>query len=162
LQIRPAKISDCAAVAKLWNPVIRDSVITFNQTEKTTAKIKADLRRKARDNQPFLLSVDGETLLGFATYGRFRASNGYDETAEHTIILNGPAQRRGRGRALLAELEQHARTNGIHVLVGGVAATNLAAIAFHKSCGFLQVGHLPEVGQKFGHWHDLVLMQKIL
>ena len=42
---------------------------------------------------------------------------------------------------------------------GGIEAQNRASIRLHESLGFVQTGHMPEVGQKFGRWLDLCLMQ---
>jgi phosphinothricin acetyltransferase len=62
----------------------------------------------------------------------------------------------------MARLEEIARAQGIHVLIGGVSGENPGAIAFHEAIGFDRVGHLPQVGHKFGKWLDLVLLQKTL
>ncbi|MCU1468365.1 MAG: family N-acetyltransferase, partial [Actinomycetia bacterium] len=35
-------------------------------------------------------------------------------------------------------------------------------IRFHQTLGFVEVARLPETGFKFGHWLDLVLMQRML
>ena len=47
---------------------------------------------------------------------------------------------------------------------GGVLgyADNQASIGFHKVLGYDIVARMPQVGHKFGMYHDLVLMQKIL
>jgi phosphinothricin acetyltransferase len=47
-------------------------------------------------------------------------------------------------------------------MIGGVAADNEASLQLHAKLGFAETGRLPEVGQKFGRWLDLVFMQKAL
>lgn len=160
--IRPARAEDCAAIADLWNSYIRDSNVTFNSQEKTAAGLADDLARKATDGMPFLLAEAATAILGFATYGQFRASNGYARTMEHTVILSPTASGRGVGRALMAAIEDHARGRGVHSMLAGVSAANPDGIRFHAAIGYLELARLPEVGRKFDQWFDLVLMQKML
>jgi phosphinothricin acetyltransferase len=47
-------------------------------------------------------------------------------------------------------------------MFAGCSAENASAVQFHAHLGFQEVATLPEVGFKFGGWHDLVLMQKIV
>ena len=47
-------------------------------------------------------------------------------------------------------------------MIGGIDATNLDSILFHKRLGFERVAHFREVGRKFGRWLDLVFMQRWL
>ncbi|MBI1220114.1 MAG: GNAT family N-acetyltransferase [Rhodobacteraceae bacterium] len=159
--IRPATAADCAAIAAIWNPIIRDTAITFTDVEKTEAGLAQMLAEKAGAGFPFLVAEAGG-LLGFATYGTFRNGPGYARTMEHTILLAPHAKGRGVGRVLMAALEDHARARGIHTLWAGVSAENPAARAFHAAIGYAEVAVLPEVGWKFGRWLDLVLMQKML
>lgn len=159
--IRPATAADCAAIAAIWNPIIRDTAITFTDLERTEAGLAQMLAEKAGAGFPFLVAADGG-VLGFATYGTFRNGPGYARTAEHTILLGPQARGRGVGRALMAAIEEHARGRGIHSLWAGVSAENPAGRAFHAAIGYAEVAVLPEVGWKFGRWIDLVLMQKIL
>ena len=159
--IRPATAADCAAIAAIWNPIIRDTAITFTGVEKTETGLAAMLDDKAVAGFPVLVADDGG-VLGFATYGTFRNGPGYARTAEHTILLGPQARGRGVGRALMAALEDDARGRGIHSLWAGVSAENPAGRAFHAAIGYAEVAVLPEVGWKFGRWLDLVLMQKML
>jgi len=163
MRIRPATERDCPAIAEIWNPVIRDSEITFNSVEKTPAALAAMLRDKAAADHPVLVAEapDGG-MLGFATYGQFRAGAGYARTMEHTVILAPGARGRGAGRALMTALEDHARARGVHSLWAGVSAANPAGVAFHAAIGFDRVAVLPEVGWKYGRLYDLVLMRKRL
>ena len=52
-----------------------------------------------------------------------------------------------------------ARSIGKHVMVAGIEANNADSIQLHEKLGFEHVGHLKEVGMKFGAWLDLAFMQ---
>jgi phosphinothricin acetyltransferase len=47
-------------------------------------------------------------------------------------------------------------------MVAAIDGANDASIRFHERLGFTVVARMPETGQKFGRWLDLVLMQRIL
>ena len=157
--IRQATEADAPALLAIWNPVIRDTLVTFNAAEKTEAELRAMI-----DERPaFLVAQDeGGRPLGFATYSQFRGGIGYRHTMEHTIILGPAARGRGLGRALMTAIEAHAREGGAHSLFAGVSAANPEGRAFHTALGYTEMAVLPQVGFKFGRWLDLVLMQKFL
>ena len=160
--IRPAVAADAAAIAALWNPMMRDTLVTFNTALKPPDEIAALIAARAAAGHAFLLAESGEGLAGFAHYGQFRAGPGYAHTMEHTIILASPAQGRGLGRALMTALEDHARKGGAHSILAGVSSGNPAGRDFHARMGYAEVAVLREVGRKFGRWLDLHLMQKML
>ena len=108
-----------------------------------------------------MAEVDGRAQ-GYATCFEFRKGPGYAHTREHTILLSPALRGAGAGRALMARHLEHARGQGVHVMVAGVSGSNPGGRAFHAAIGFAEVGVMPQVGFKFGQWHDLVLMQKIL
>lgn len=160
--LRPARTEDCAAIAEIWNPVIRDTLATFNTALKTPEELAANLAGKSALGHGFFVAETGGRLRGFATYGQFRAGPGYARTMEHTVILDTAARGQGLGRALMAAIEDHARRGGTHSMFAGVSAANAEGIAFHARLGYRECARLPEVGYKFGQWLDLVLMQKML
>ena len=157
MQILPASAADADAIIAIWNPVIRDTTVTFNSVVKTPADVTAMI-----DNRDAFLVARDEDLLGFATYSQFRAGVGYAHTMEHTVILSPTARRKGVGRALMSALETHARGNGVHSMIASISEENPAAVAFHTGIGYTEVGRIPEVGRKFDRWIASVLMQKIL
>lgn len=162
MRLRTATEADAAAIAAIWNHVIRDTEITFNSVEKTPREIAALIDEKAGTALPFLVTEDEAGPVGFATYGQFRGGAGYARTMEHTVILAPGATGRGTGRRLMAALEDHARARGVHSMWAGISAGNPGAIAFHTAIGYAHAATLPEVGWKFGRFHDLVLMRKTL
>lgn len=160
--IRDAGEHDATAIAALWNPMIRDTAVTFNSAEKSVADVAAMIRDRQSAGHAFMMAEDDRGLLGFCTYAQFRGGVGYARTMEHTIILDARAQGKGIGRALLNAIEDHARAAGAISLFAGVSAENPAGQAFHARMGYQQVAILQRVGFKFGREMDLVLMQKFL
>lgn len=160
--IRAAVKADADAIAALWNPIIRDTVITFTSAEKTQAEVGALIATRAAAGHAFLVAEDGGMLLGFASFFPFRAGPGYARTMEHSVNLAPQAWGRGLGRALMAALEDAARARGVNTLIGAVSAENIGSIAFHERLGYTEAGRLRAVGWKFGRFHDLVFMQKFL
>lgn len=159
--IRPATNSDIPAILAFWNPLIRDSVIAFSSEEKTKESLADMITRRRADGYEFLVADEGG-VTGFVTYDQFRAGNGYVHAMEHTIVLAPQAQRAGTGRMLMTAIEEHARTGGAHIMVGGISAENDAGLKFHHAVGYTDAGTVRQAGRKFGRWIDLCLVQKIL
>jgi len=101
-------------------------------------------------------------LLGFASYGPFRAFAAYQYTVEHSLYVAANHRWHGLGKVLLKELIERARRQQYHVLVGGIDSANAASIALHLGFGFKHVATMPEVGFKFNRWLDLCFYQLIL
>lgn len=159
MTVRAALITDAAAIAVLWNTVIRETLITFNPVEKSLPELETMIAQGPA--RVFVAEADG-TVLGFATYAQFRAGAGYARTMEHSIYLDPAARGRGLGRALMAAVEADAAGRGVHSLFAGVSSANPAGRAFHAAMGFDLIATLPEVGFKWDRWLDLHLMQKRL
>ena len=159
--IRPARSDDAQALADLWNPWIRNTAVTFNSIEKTAADITAMMAARAAGGHGFFVAAD-QSLLGFASYAQFRGGIGYAHAMEHTVVLAPEARGRGIGRALMSQVESHARAAGAHVMIAGVSGENAEGRAFHLALGYREIATLCEVGYKFGRWMDIVLMQKFL
>ena len=160
--IRPATLADVPAVLAFWNPLIETTAVGFSPTPHTLESLGAMLAaRQAEDRGFFVAEIAGQ-VAGFASYDQFRKGLGYARSMEHTIILAPAARGRGVGRALMAAIEDHARTRGAHLMVAGVSAENPAGLAFHAAVGYAEAGRISEAGYKFGRFIDLVLMQKRL
>lgn len=155
--IRAARRDDAAAIAAIWNQVIRETTQTFNSLEKDPEALAEQI-----GVQPCYVADDGGRVQGFVTWGQFRSGTGYAHTAEHSIHVAASGRGKGLGRALMAMAEERGRATGLHSMIAGIAGENAGGIAFHSALGYGQVARLPEVGWKFGRWHDLVLMQKML
>jgi len=162
--VRDATEADLAGILAIYNEVIRTSAAVYTEQEATFEDRKAWFAQRTGQGYPVLVAHDPAdgSVLGFATFGDFRPWPGYRHTVEHSVYIRADARGRGLGTALMEPLLRRAASLGKHVMVAGIDAANPASIRLHEWLGFERVGMLREVGMKFGHWLDLVFMQRFL
>lgn len=159
--IRSATPDDAAAIAAIWNPIIRDTAITVWPTERSLDEVRDFIHARLKTHA-LLVAEQGGTVAGFATYKQFRDDGGYARSMEHMVYVAPGTQGSGLGRLLLTAVQDHARAAGHRLMIGGIIASNTASILFHERMGYAQWGRIPAAGWKFGQYHDLVLMGRDL
>ena len=152
-----------AQILAIFNEAILNSTALYDYQARTEESMVRWFDTKAKGGFPVVGAVDqsGE-LLGFASYGTFRAWPAYKYSVEHSIYVAAAHRGRGMGKLLLQELIQCARQQQYHSLIGGIDSQNRASIELHKRFGFSRAATLREVGFKFGRWLDLEFYQLIL
>jgi len=163
MQIRDADEADIPAITAIYNHAVEHSTAIWNETVVDVADRTAWLGTRRAAGYPVLVAVDdaGE-VLGYASFGDWRAFEGYRHTVEHSVYVRTDRRGAGTGQALMTELLERARQLGKHVMVAGIEAGNEPSIRLHEKLGFTRVGLLPQVGTKFGRWLDLAFLQMIL
>ena len=152
-----------AAILAIFNEAILTSTALFDYQPRAPETMVAWFETKAARNFPVVgVESDDGTLLGFASYGSFRAWPAYKYTVEHSVYVLQGHRGNGIGRVLLQRLVEEARAQEYHLLVGGIEATNRASIALHESLGFTHAGTIRQAGFKFGRWLDLAFYQRLL
>lgn len=68
--------------------------------------------------------------------------------------------RAGIGRKLLPALIEACKQEGYFQLIGYIDAANEASLRLHENCGFKRAGLLKAVAFKYGHWSDMVMVQR--
>ena len=159
MEIRLAVLADFEAITGIYNEVVLNSTATYNETPATVEERVAWWRSRQAQDYPVLVAVEDDTVVGFASFGDFRAWPGYRYTVEGTIHLAPQARGQGLGRQLLDALIERARAVGKHIMIAGVDSENAASLRFLTRYGFRQMGQLHEVGYKFGRYLDLVFLQ---
>jgi L-amino acid N-acyltransferase len=157
--IREARDEDLRPMLEIYNDAVRTTTAVWNETARSEQEQLEWLQTKRSQSFPVLIAQQQDQLLGFCTYGPFRAWYGYRFTVENSIYVHRDYRRRGIARELLTALITHARAQKLHVMIAGIEGENLASIQLHESVGFMRAAHLHEVGYKFNRWLDLVLME---
>ena len=149
-------------ILAIYNHAVVNTTAIWNDVVVDLENRRQWWRGRTEAGFPILVAVEGSGVLGYASFAPFRPFDGYRQTVEHSVYVAEGARRRGVASALLQALEDRARAQGMHVILGGIAAGNDASIRLHEKHGFVETGRMPEVGQKFGRFLDLVFMQKVL
>lgn len=163
MRIRDAGISDIAGIVGIYNDAVANTTAIWNEVTVDAANRETWLADRQRAGYPVLVAVDPDgSVMGYASFGDWRAWDGYRHTVEHSVYVRADQRGQGAGKALMLALIERARGVGKHVMVAGIEAKNEGSIRLHERLGFEHVGHLKQVGAKFGSWLDLAFMQLIL
>ncbi|MGO4771315.1 N-acetyltransferase family protein [Flavobacterium sp. W22_SRS_FK3] len=160
--IRDATLEDLEKILEIVNHSILHTTANYNyETQNLEVQTKWFEDKKAKNLPIIVADLDGD-VVGFGSYGPFREKIGYQYTVEHSVYVINNVIGKSIGSKLLTELIRLAKEQNYHVMIGAIDADNAGSIAFHEKFGFVVTGTIREVGYKFDHWLDLVLMQLIL
>jgi len=151
------------AILDILNDAILNSTALYDYRPRSAQNMDDWFAAKKRGAFPVLGIEDADgNLLGFGSYGTFRAWPAYKYTVEHSVYVHKARRGQGIGMALMRQLIDAARAQQYHVLVGGIDMENQASIALHERMGFVHAGTLRQAGFKFGRWLDLGFYQLTL
>jgi phosphinothricin acetyltransferase len=160
MRIREAESRDIGGILEIYNDAVLNTTAIWNDVIVDAANRAEWLADRKRLGYPVVVAVDdADAIIGYASFGDWRAWDGYRHTVEHSIYVHRERRGIGIGAALMTALIDRAKTIGKHVMVAGIEANNMGSIRLHEKVGFERTGHLKEVGAKFGKWLDLVFMQ---
>jgi L-amino acid N-acyltransferase YncA len=157
--IRKAEEQDLQAILDIYNDAILNTTAVYNYKPHTLAMRQEWFAQKQQDNFPVLVAVQGSAILGFSTYGHFRAWAAYKYSVEISVYIHPEHRGKGIAKLLYPPLFAVAKEQQLHTLIAGIDADNTASIKLHEHFNFTMAGHFKEVGYKFGKWLDLIFMQ---
>ncbi|MBP0599804.1 N-acetyltransferase [Herbaspirillum sp. LeCh32-8] len=161
--IREANAGDVPGIAAIYNDAVNNTTAIWNETPVSEQNRLEWLNTRQASGYPVLVAVSpADEVLGYATFGDWRAFDGYRHTVEHSVYVHKDRRGAGIGKQLMQVLIDKARALGKHVMVAGIEANNRGSVALHEKLGFEHVGHLKQVGTKFGQWLDLAFLQLTL
>ena len=159
ITIRDAVEADLPGIMDIYNDAVANTTAIWNEAIVDLANRKAWFSARRERGFPVLVAMRGKQVIGYASYGDWRAFDGYRHTVEHSVYVRGDSRGTGTGKRLLKALIDRASFNGVHMMIAGIEAENNASIKLHEKLGFRVVGRFSEVGIKFGRWLDLTCME---
>ena len=159
--IRTAKREDAAAINDIQNYYVERSTVTF-MTKPVTLEERLRWLDGHSEAHPVTVAVAGAVIVGWGSLGTFRSAAAYGHTSELSVYVHHDWHRHGIGRTIVNDLVERERTLNHHAIVGCCCSEAFASIALLEALGFARVGHLPQVGRKFGRWLDVVFVQRLI
>jgi len=157
--IREATKKDLMDILEIYNDAILNTTAVYAYKEHTLDERIQWYEQKQHDGYPLLVFEKNDKVVGFATFGPFRAWPAYKYTAEHSVYVHKDYRKEGIATKLMQEIITIANAREYATLVAGIDAANEKSIRIHEKIGFKYSGIIKKAGFKFGTWLDLAFYQ---
>jgi L-amino acid N-acyltransferase YncA len=163
MEIREASEADVPEIQAIYAHHVLTGSGTFEEEPPSVEEMTERLAEVTASGWSWLVATDATGVLGFAYYTQFRDRSAYRYCAEDSVYVREDVRGQGVGKALVARLIEDATARGMRQMIAVIGdSENVGSIGVHASLGFQMVGTLRSVGVKFGHWVDVVSMQRVL
>ena len=153
-QIRDLEPLDWPEVARIFADGIRSGNATFEQEPPSWQAWDA-----AHSHVRVVGELDGR-VVGWAALTLKSSRQCYRGVAESSVYVEGAAQGRGVGRALMDEVIARSEAAGLWTLEAGIFPENKASLRLHLACGFRLVGVRERLGEANGEFRDVLLLER--
>jgi L-amino acid N-acyltransferase YncA len=161
ITVRDVHEDDLGAVHAIYAHHVLNGLGSFELKPPSAGELRQRMEAILDRGLPYIVAHANGPLGGFAYASSFRPRQAYRFTVEDSVYVAPGMERRGIGRALLAELIARCSARGMRQMIAVIGDSgNLASIELHERLGFTRTGLLPSVGFKAGRWVDIVLMQR--
>lgn len=121
-----------------------------------------DLLNDTENYCGYAIKDEKGTMLGFCTLEPYMPISTFSEVAEPMYFIDPKHTGKGIGTVVLKKLEDEARKRGITKFLVDISSENISSIKFHIKNGFTECGMLQNIGNKFGRYFSIVLMEKYI
>ena len=153
-EIRLATPGDADAVRAIYAPYVEETAISFEYEPPTAAEVGRRIETTTEAHPWLVCTLDGD-VVGYAYAGPFSSRAAYRWTVEVSAYVDRDHRGRDVGRALYTSLLAILPRQGFVEAYAGIALPNEASVGIHEAMGFVHHTTYPDVGYKFGAWHDV-------
>jgi len=162
MNIRPATPDDAPAIAAIYAPIVRDTIISFEMEPPTAAEMRGRIIATL-ERLPWLVGLDAAGAVnGYVYAGRHRDRAAYQWSVDVTAYVRADSRGQGTAKRLYQALFDELAALGYFQAFAGITLPNEASVALHRSVGFEPLGVYRKVGYKCGAWHDVAWWQRAI
>jgi L-amino acid N-acyltransferase YncA len=166
LIVRPCFQQDIEFVQLIYAHHVLAGTGTFETEPPSLEDMTQRWSRVVERGWPFIVATpksDLSRVMGFAYAGQFRDRSAYARTFEVSVYVAPSSLRQGAGALMLGDLLLTLKADGAREALAFIGdSANTASLRLHAKLGFREAGTLHNVGEKFGKFLDVVVMQRSL
>ncbi len=162
MRVRDARASDLETISEIYNHEVEVGTATFDTEPRDEEGQREWFASHGSPAHPVLVAEEDGRILAWASLSPWSERGAYSRTVEGSLFVAPDAQRRGIGTALTSALVERARVAGHRVLVARIETTNEASRTLLLGTGYVSVGVMHEVGEKFGRVLDVEIFELVL
>lgn len=168
ISLRFATTDDARELVSIYAPYVETTAISF-EYETPSEEEFAHRIAEVLEQYPYLAAVHEGEIVGYAYAHPYGVRKAYSWAVELSVYIRRDCRGIGIGRRLYEAMEVILKAQNItnlYVLVAGVDEEDEYLThdsqKFHLAMGYEYVGKLHKAGYKFGHWYDMITMEKII
>ena len=153
--IRPAIENDALQILEIYEPFVRDSLITFEVQVPTSAEMATRIKTVSVTHPWLVAEAEDGEILGYAYANKYREREAYQWSTEVSVYLRESARAQGIATQLYKNLIRSLADLGFYKAYGVITIPNDPSIRFHEKFGFKKIAVFPSAGYKLGKWADV-------
>jgi len=159
--LRKVKISDAAAITKIYNFHVYNTIATFDLEPISIQEMETKITTITK-NHPWFVYELNNVVVGYTYANYWKMRSAYNTTVESSIYIAEEAVGKGIGNTLYQHLLTELKNRNMNIVIGGISLPNNASVHIHEKFGFEKVAHFKKIGFKFNKWIDVTYWQLAL
>ena len=159
--VRIAREQDMERLVEIYTPYVLNTNVSFEYEAPDVDEFTKRYRNIIANFPYLVLELDG-VIQGYAYANTYKPRRAYDWCVETTIYLDQKSTGKNMGMILYSTLETLLRKQNVQNLAACITCPNSISRKFHEKFGFYEVAHFHKCGYKFGKWHDMIWMEKMI
>ena len=159
--IRLATADDSEEILKIYAPYIAETTISFETEVPSVNEFRKRIENITRQ-YPFLIYEVGGKTVGYAYASKHRERAAYAYNVDVSVYVMPEYHGSGIAYKLYDCLFTLLAEMGYINAYAGCTVPNTKSVKFHEKFGFKIIGTLHKTGYKFGKWHDVVWLEKMI
>lgn len=161
LLIRPVAVDDLPQILDIYNHF----VVSSNYTMDTESKTLADMFSWYESHQgrfPAFVGTVSDKIIGYSSLSKWAERKGYYPSCEASLYLSPIDLAQGLGDVFMRHLEEVALSNNFTTILSFMTSTNKLAKNLARRNGYVYIGVMQRVAEKFDRFVDIAMYQKFL
>lgn len=159
--LRLATVLDAEEMLEIYAPYVSYTTVSFEYVPPTLDEFRERIVANTA-KFPWIVCVIAGEIAGYAYASAHAARAAYQWTCDVSVYVKEKYHRMGIASALYDALFTILKRQRIHIAYACVTLPNIRSLMFHKAIGFNEVAVFKNAGFKFGKWHGVQWLERVL